>query len=92
MKGPDPGHTENSVPKEAAEKPQGDGPYGGRQAAVLRPYIGKWVAMSSPTRVLVAGDKPEDVLAWLATHDRRAAFGMFRVPASDAEAIGAAPL
>jgi len=70
----------------------GNGPHGGRQAAALRPYVGKWVAMSSPTDVLVAADTPEDVLAWLAKHERRAAFGMFRVPASETEAIGAAPL
>lgn len=70
----------------------GDGPHGGRQAAVLRPYMGKWVAMSSPTEVLVAADTPEQVLSWLARHERQASFGMFRVPASEAEAVGTAPL
>jgi hypothetical protein len=70
----------------------GGGPHGGRQAAVLRPYVGKWVAMSTATEVLVAADTPEQVLSWLARHERRASFGMFRVPASEAEAIGAAPL
>jgi hypothetical protein len=70
----------------------GDGPHGGRQAAALRPYVGKWVAMSGPTDVLVAADRPEEVLAWLARHERQASFGMFRVPESEAEAAGAAPL
>jgi hypothetical protein len=70
----------------------GDGPHGGRQAAALRPFVGKWVAMSSPTEVLVAADTPEEVLSWLAKHERQASFGMFRVPTSEAEAVGAAPL
>jgi hypothetical protein len=68
------------------------GPYGGRQAAALEPYVGKWVALADPTHVLVAADTPQDVLGWLATHDRRAAYGMFRVPGHIGEAQGAAPL
>jgi hypothetical protein len=67
------------------------GPHGGRQAAVLRPYLGKWVALASPTEVLVAADSPQEILAWLARHERRAAYGMFRVPLSLEEAEGAAP-
>ena len=62
------------------------------QAAALRPHVGKWVALSSPTDVLVAADTPEEVLSWLAKHERQATFGMFRVPGSEAEAAGAAPL
>jgi hypothetical protein len=31
------------------------------------------------------------VLGWLAQHDRKAHYGMFRVPATVAEAEGAAP-
>lgn len=61
------------------------------QAEALRPYIGQWVALSEPTHVLVAADTPQEVLAWLARHERRAPYGMFRVPASVAEAEGAAP-
>jgi hypothetical protein len=61
------------------------------QAEVLRPYIDKWVAMANPTHVLVAADTPQEVLAWLARHERRAPYGMFRVPSSVAEAEGAAP-
>lgn len=64
---------------------------GGSQADALRPYIGKWVALAGPTEVLVAAETPQDVLSWLARHDRRASYGMFRVPASVAEAEGAGP-
>jgi hypothetical protein len=67
-------------------------PYGGRQAEALRPYIGKWVALGEPTEVLVAADTPQEVLAWLARHGRRASGGMFRVPATEREAEGLAPL
>jgi hypothetical protein len=69
----------------------GSGPFGGRQADALRPYLGQWVALAGPTDVLVAADSPQAVLAWLEQHDRRAPYGMFRVPASLAEAEGAAP-
>ena len=69
----------------------GDGPHGGRQAQALAPFVGKWVALGAPTDVLVAADSPEDVVAWLARHERRAVYGMFRVPASVAEGEGAAP-
>jgi hypothetical protein len=69
----------------------GDGPHGGRQAVALRPYLGKWVALASPTEVLVAADSPQEVLGWLARHERRADYGMFRVPSSVEEAEGAAP-
>jgi hypothetical protein len=69
-----------------------DGPHGGRQAAMLAPFVGKWVALASPTDLLVAADTPQEVLAWLARHERRAAYGMFRVPRTTDEAEGAAPL
>jgi hypothetical protein len=69
----------------------GDRPYGGRQAAALAPHVGKWVALASPTDVLVAADTPEEVLAWLSRHERRAPYGMFRVPSSAREAEGLAP-
>jgi hypothetical protein len=67
------------------------GPRGGRQAEALQPFIGQWVALAGPTEVLVAADSPEEVLAWLAQHERRAPYGMFRVPTSVAEAEGVAP-
>ena len=77
---------------DAGGTPAGDGPHNGRQAAALAPYVGQWVALATPTEVLVAADNPADVLAWLAKHERRAGFGMFRVPATVAEAEGLAPL
>jgi hypothetical protein len=77
--------------KPRAEDASGEGPHGGRQALSLRPYVGKWVALSSPTEVLVAADSPQEVLAWLAHHERRADYGMFRVPTSFDEAEGLAP-
>lgn len=67
------------------------GPHDGRQAAALAPFIGKWVALRSPTDVLVAADTPEEVLAWLSRHEQRAAYGMFRVPDATREAEGLAP-
>ena len=74
-----------------AGTPPGAGHRGGRQAEALRPHIGKWVALAGPTEVLVAADSPQEVLAWLARHERRASYGMFRVPVSPSEAEGAAP-
>lgn len=67
------------------------GPYGGRQAEALTDYAGKWVALAGPTDVLVAADAPEDVLRWLARHERKATAGMFRVPLRGAEAERIAP-
>lgn len=64
-------------------------PYGGRQAAALEPYRGKWVAMSDPLTVLVAAETPQDVISWLMRHDRSAPYGMFRVPEFDWQAGGA---
>jgi hypothetical protein len=69
-----------------------DGPRRGSQAAALEPFIGKWVALASPTDVLVAADTPQAVVTWLARHERRAEYGMFRVPPSADEAEGLAPL
>ena len=64
---------------------------GGGQADALRPYVGQWVALAGPTEVLVAADSPQEVLAWLARHRRRASYGMFRVPTSVSESEGVAP-
>jgi hypothetical protein len=69
----------------------GRGPHGGKQAEVLASYVGQWVALAGPTELLVAAGSPQEVLAWLNRHERRADYGMFRVPASAAEAEGAAP-
>lgn len=67
-------------------------PHGGRQAAALAPYAGQWVALRTPTDVLVAAETPQEVLRWLAQHRQRAEYGMFRVPADSREAEGVAPL
>ena len=73
------------------EQPGGrSGPYGGRQAAALAPHMGKWVALSSPTEVLVAADTPQEVLSWLSHHGQRASYGMFRVPSGPGEESGIA--
>lgn len=66
------------------------GPFGGRQAAALEPYVGKWVALGEPDEVLVAADSPTEVVAWLSRHERKAS-GIFRVPETLSEAQGAAP-
>ena len=76
---------------EPAPATEGAGPHGGRQASVLEPYIGQWVALATPTEVLVAAPTPHEVLSWLARHERRADYGMFRVPESLGETQGAAP-
>jgi hypothetical protein len=78
---------EEVTPVEAEQ----EGPQGGRQADALRPYVGQWVALASPTDVLVSAETPQEVLAWLSRHERSAPYGMFRVPASRLEAEGAAP-
>ena len=65
-------------------------PHGGRQAAALEPYVGKWVALGEPDEVLVAAPTAQEVVAWLARHEQRAT-GIFRVPLSAEEAEGLAP-
>ena len=67
------------------------GPHRGRQARALEPFVGQWVALASPTEVLVAAPTPQEVLAWLAKHEQRAPYGMFRVPEAASEAEGAGP-
>jgi hypothetical protein len=77
--------------EEVLDDERPDWPYGGRQAAALAPYVGKWVALGDPLEVLVAADTPQELVAWLARHNRRSS-GMFRVPRPDDEVTGAAPL
>lgn len=83
--------TPRSQRSESSED-DGAGPHGGRQAAILAAHAGEWVALAGPTEVLVGADTPQDVLRWLARHERKATGGMFRVPASRTEAEGVAPL
>jgi hypothetical protein len=69
--------------------PRRPGPHGGREADLLRPFAGRWVAQQG-LEVLVAADSPGEVLAWLERHNQKAD-AMFRVPAEELEAAGAAP-
>ncbi|MEO8292761.1 MAG: hypothetical protein ABI635_06440 [Actinomycetota bacterium] len=70
----------------SADRP---GPHHGREADVLRPFAGRWVAQRG-LEVLVAADTPQAVLAWLERHNQQAD-AMFRVPVGEAETTGAAP-
>lgn len=66
---------------EVPPAPDGAGwPHGGRKAAVLGPFRGRWVAQRG-LDVLVAADDPTHVVAWLQQHDQRGAT-VFRVPTS----------
>ncbi|MDQ3752242.1 MAG: hypothetical protein M3333_05055 [Actinomycetota bacterium] len=65
------------------------GPHGGREADLLRPYAGQWVAQRG-LEVLVAAATPQEVLSWLERHDEQAD-GMFLVPAEAWQAQGAGP-
>lgn len=69
--------------------PDRPGPHHGREADLLRPFAGRWVAQRD-LDVLVAADTPQAVLAWLERHNQQAD-AMFRVPGDETEATGAAP-
>lgn len=89
------GFTAARVARQFAAEDDGAGPAGqphrGRQANVLEQYMGQWVALAGPTDVLIAADTPQEVLRWLARHERKATGGMFRVPEERAGAEGLAP-
>lgn len=72
--------------RDAVRRP---GPHGGREADLLRPFAGQWVAQRG-LEILVAADTPHEVLAWLERHNRQAD-AMFRVPRDELEAGGVAP-
>jgi hypothetical protein len=59
-------------------------------AEALEPFIGQWVATKGQ-EVLVAAEDPSTVVSWLAEHRQRAD-SMFRVPDSEFQASGLAPL
>ncbi|HET8526583.1 MAG TPA: hypothetical protein VFM81_08080 [Actinomycetota bacterium] len=80
------GRRSRDAAPDASKRP---GPHPGREADLLRPFIGRWVAQRG-LEVLVAADTPQDVMAWLERHNQRAD-AMFRVPADETEATGAAP-
>jgi hypothetical protein len=65
------------------------GPHHGREADLLRPFAGRWVAQRG-LEVLVAADTPQAVLEWLERHNQHVD-AMFRVPADETEATGVAP-
>ena len=54
-----------------------------REAALLLPYRGRWVALRGE-RVLVATSQPQEAVAWLARHGEDAD-ALFRVPTGKAE-------
>lgn len=72
-----------------ADVPERPGPHRGREANLLRPFAGRWVAQRG-LEVLVAADTPQAVLKWLARNNQQAD-AMFRVPADETEATGLAP-
>ena len=73
----------------SAETPRGDGPHGGREAELLRPFAGRWIAQRG-LEVLVAADTPQEVLAWLERHNQQAD-AMFLVPRAIWQTEGEAP-
>lgn len=60
-----------------------------REAHLLRPFAGQWVAQMG-LEVVVAAETPEAVLQWLERNNQHAD-AMFRVPRDESEATGAAP-
>lgn len=77
-----------SNPPTPVKREASAGPHGGTEADLLRPFVGQWVAQRG-MEVLVAAERPEEVLAWLERHDEQAD-GMFHVPERSADA-GVAP-
>ncbi len=73
----------------ATASPRRPGPHGGREADLLRPFAGRWVAQRG-LEVLVAADTPQAVLQWLESNNQQAD-AMFRVPSDENEATGVAP-
>lgn len=61
-------------------------PYRSQEADVLRPHIGKWVALAEG-EVVVSADTAEEVLSWLRAHERKGD-AMFRVPLDPAVDMG----
>jgi len=73
----------------SAETPRGGGPHGGREAELLRPFAGHWIAQRG-LEVLVAADTPQEVLSWLERHNQQAD-AMFLVPRATWQTEGEAP-
>jgi hypothetical protein len=56
----------------------------------LRPLVGRWVAVGDGD-VIHAANTPQDLVAWLSQHGRKAE-SVFRVPEDELAATGLAPL
>ncbi len=56
----------------------------------LAAFVGKWVALDSPTDVVAAAETPQELLRQLDDLDREAKWGIVRVAASaeEAEIVG----
>lgn len=67
------------TPVEALPFDRSLGPHGGREAVLLEPFKGRWVAQRD-LRVLVDAGTPQEVMAWLRVQGERDAV-VFRVPA-----------
>lgn len=78
-----------STETQSSEPSRDVGPHGGREAELLRPYAGQWVAQRG-LEVLVAADTPQEVLAWLERHNRDAD-AMFLVPSGTWQTEGEIP-
>ena len=72
-----------------AVSPDRPGPHRGREADLLRPFAGSWVAQRG-LEVMVAANTPQAVLQWLERNNQQAD-AMFRVPRDETEATGVAP-
>jgi len=77
------------TPKETGPPAPGQAWHGSSRAEALRPFVGRWVAIRGED-VLVAADTPTEVVSWLNQYGQRAD-SMFRVPADEVSAGGAAP-
>jgi len=73
----------------APASPERPGPHRGREADLLRPFAGLWVAQRG-LEVMIAAETPQDILQWLERNNQRAD-AMFRVPCDEWEAGGLAP-
>jgi hypothetical protein len=62
-----------------------------RQAMVLAPYIGRWVAVGEPTEVLLAADSRGELIALLEERHVDARGGIFLVPTDIRASEGVAP-
>jgi hypothetical protein len=79
----------STEPRASDDVPRGDGPHAGREAELLRPFAGRWVAQRG-LEVLVAADTPQEVLAWLERHNQQAD-SMFPDPRATWQTEGEAP-